>query len=144
MYDLALSDKGDLIFSGNRDFAGVSGTDLIEQRMRLRMKVKRGTWVYDDTQTLGSQFYTLIGQSADQIHTQIETLAREALRPMADIIIDSVDHMHVGIDGNETEMHDEGTVSVIVIVNYHIVDGPTEELTNDPRQFDFTLPVAGG
>jgi hypothetical protein len=43
-YDLAISEHGDLILAGNRDLGGVSGVDLLNQRIQTRLRLHRGSW----------------------------------------------------------------------------------------------------
>jgi hypothetical protein len=89
MYDLAISEHGDLIVAGNRDLAGVSGIDLIDQRIVIRLKIHRGTWIFDAEGTLGSFLYRVLGQ-APQSALEIDSYVREALRQMTEISIEEV------------------------------------------------------
>ena len=84
MYDLAISSSGDLIVSGNRDLAGIDGTNLIEQRMRLRCRIPKGGWVYDDDNRLGSNLHTVLGSDPNRALSQITLLVNDALRGMED------------------------------------------------------------
>ena len=106
MYDLAISEHGDLILSGNRDLAGVSGTDLIDQRIKLRLTIHRGVWFFDADGTLGSNLFRVLG-AAPQSALEVEAHVREALRPMPEISIEDI----------VTE-YDEDAKSLIVKVTY--------------------------
>lgn len=88
-YDLAISEHGDLIVAGNRDLAGVSGVDLLDQRIVVRLTIHRGTWFFDTDGTLGSFLYRVLGQ-APQSALEIDSYVREALRPMTEISIEEV------------------------------------------------------
>ena len=33
---------------GSKDFSGISGTDLLNQRISIRLRLHRGEWVYDE------------------------------------------------------------------------------------------------
>src|SRR4029077_17204816 len=88
-YDLAISEHGDLIMAGSRDLAGVSGIDLINQRIVVRLTIHRGTWFFDADGTLGSFLYRVLGQSP-QSALEIDSYVREALRPMTEISIEEV------------------------------------------------------
>lgn len=89
-YDLALDANGDLVISGHRDLSGISGTHLTEQRMRIRLQIPRGTWLYDADKTLGSLLHRSIGGHPSQAYS-LPSVAREALRPMDDIQVGDVE-----------------------------------------------------
>ena len=144
MYDLAISEYGDLVIGGNRDLAGVAGTDLIEQRIRLRLRLRRGEWLYDDSKTLGSLLFQLSGMTADQVHTSIPVFVREALRPMADeISIDDVLHEH---DDHDEHTHEAASRSVSVRVFYSIASDaePGTETVSEQRSVSVNIPLGAG
>lgn len=89
MYDLAISEHGDLIVAGNRDLAGVSGIDLINQRIVIRLTIHRGTWFFDVDGTLGSFLYRVLGQAPGSA-LEIDSYVREALRQMTEIAVEEV------------------------------------------------------
>lgn len=133
-YDLALSEYGDLMFSASRDLLGVSGQALVEQRIRIRLKIPKASWIYDDDRTLGSFLHQLGGTPLDQATEQATTLVREALRAMEDVI---VDHVDVEKDGNT------GRLTVF----YNFSDTETIDTTNDAdvlsAQLSFEIPEGG-
>jgi len=86
-YDIAISGYGDLILAGNRDLAGITGTALIEQRIRMRLRLHRGAWKYDFEQNLGSQLYTLSGTPAENAAAYCDAYVREALADMEEITV---------------------------------------------------------
>ena len=88
-YDMAISEHGDLILAGSRDLAGVSGIDLINQRIVVRLTIHRGTWFFDTDGTLGSFLYRILGQ-APQSALEVDSYVREALRQMTEISIEEV------------------------------------------------------
>jgi|SRR5215467_2222375 len=135
-YDLALSPHGDLIFGGNRDFAGVSGTDLVNQRITIRLVTHRGAWFYDPDGTLGSDLYQMAGKSPDAA-LEIDARVRDALREMDDIEIQDI-----------LWIWDEDTKSIIVKVEY-VVAAEADQSTLDSPTGQFssttvTIPVIGG
>lgn len=89
-FDLAISRAGDLIVTPNRDLSGISGTDLIEQRMKIRLRVEQGTWTYDETNSLGSQLHRLLGISPARAAAIAPAYVHEALRAMDDIEVTAV------------------------------------------------------
>lgn len=118
-YDLAISSHGDLIMSGNRDLAGVSGSDLLDQRIKLRLIVHRGTWYYDTYGTLGSNLYKVLGV-APQAALEIEAYVREALRSMEEISIENIEALYnedlkaivVRIEYTQTPLIEEADLNI--------------------------------
>lgn len=130
-WDLAISEHGDLIFGANRDLAGVSGINLIEQRMKIRLKLQRGSWVFDDTETLGGNLHILIGQAPDKAAQAAPALVREALRPMEEINVDDV-------------LVDTTNNDVTLKIFYSLHPSGDEDIDDESgqRQLVFTLPFA--
>lgn len=115
-WDLALSmagdlvfSPGDLIFSPSADVQGISGVDLIEQRMVMRMKLHRGSWTYDADGSFGSQLYKLMGSNPKSGAAQASAYVREALREIPEIDIDDVS---ISFQGS----------SLVLIINYHVLE----------------------
>lgn len=129
-YDLALSENGDLIFSGNRDLQGASGTALIEQRMRLRLRMMRGQWQFDLDGRLGSRLYTLSGKSPEDAAAQAQMFVREALREMTEIEVDDV---IVEVAGRGLEIH----------VQYHLANDEESSTVSD-LNLDLSVTVSVG
>jgi hypothetical protein len=133
-YDLALSGHGDLVVSGNRDLAGISGTDLIEQRIRLRLRVQRGSWIYDETQTLGSNLNNVIGMEPERAQSVADNLVREALIRMTEITVSGVTLIY-------------GDKDVTTVVHYQITsEGEGSEGSEEAEVHDLTITLqsAGG
>src|SRR5215831_7743811 len=127
-YDLALSALGDLVVAGNRDLAGISGTDLIEQRIRMRLRIQRGSWIYDPTDTLGSNLNDVIGMDHNRAQTAADAFIREALVRMTEIVVDGVTLVF-------------GDKDITCIVHYQIVsEGETEEA----ESHDLTISLYAG
>jgi hypothetical protein len=82
--------NGDWQFSGNRDYSGVTGTMLIQQRMSINLKIPRGSFVYDSAKTLGSRLYDLLHTDFDRGLRDAPDIVREALAGMDDISIDEI------------------------------------------------------
>jgi phage gp46-like protein len=88
--DLEVSALGDLVFSGGRDLSVVRATDLLRQRMLLRLKFVKGSWRLN--KTLGSELYTLLHQNNDQTsRARANSIVLQALRPMQEISVSKVD-----------------------------------------------------
>ena len=90
-FDLLLSENGDLVFSATRDLQGIAGIGQVNQRIRTRLKIPRGSWIYDDDGTLGSQLYNLTITNPLEAQARAEAYVREALRPAEDISVDHVE-----------------------------------------------------
>jgi len=90
-FDLAISEFNDLLFMGNNDLALVFGNSLIEQRIRLRLKIIRGSWIYDTSKTLGSDLRQILHETQQSAASKVEPIVRQALLPMKDIRVQSVD-----------------------------------------------------
>lgn len=114
-HDLAISEHNDLIFAANNDLAMVFGTDLIEQRIRLRLKMIRGQWIYDEKKTLGSDLRSILHSPHAPLKT--EAIVRAALADMKDIKIGNVDVLLSGEDG-------ESGRQIVIRVNYVQVPSP--------------------
>lgn len=134
-WDIGLLDTGDISFNANGDIGGITGTDLLEQRMKLRLRLHRGSWLYDTDETLGSLLYRLIGMSSSDAQAVAAAYVREALRPIDEI---SVDNAEVSVDSH----------MLTIIVDYHTVisSGSIDEVTRtqDERQLEIQLPLTGG
>lgn len=109
-WDLAISEHGDLILAGNRDLSGVSGPNLTDQRISTRLIVHRGTWVYDEEGTFGSELYQAIGKPPDSA-LEIDALVRNALAPMSEVAIEEI-----------FWEYDEDSKAVVIQVSYQIID----------------------
>lgn len=135
-WDLALASSGDLIFtpgdlmfSPSADISGISGVDLIEQRMLMRLKLHRGSWVYDDDGSFGSQLYRLIGHNPNTAAAQADAIVREALRPMDEI------------DVGEVHIMQQDT-SLVLIIDYRVLD--VQVSAADENQQRLEIVISGG
>lgn len=90
-FDIALDgESGDVIFGPTRDLLGATGDGLTKQRILLRCKVPRGSWVYDEDGTLGSRLYTISASASAAQLQQAPAYVREAVEPMDDIQLTDV------------------------------------------------------
>lgn len=92
MWDLALDlASSDLIFGGNHDLLGVSGPELVNQRILARCRIPRGSYKGDEDESLGSDLYLLPSFSTPvQVH-EAEASVRAALEAMDDIEVSEVE-----------------------------------------------------
>lgn len=90
-FDLALSDTNDLIFGPTRDLLGVTGVELDKQRIQVRCKIPRGSFIYDDDGQLGSNLI-LVPRNPGTMQLRVaESYVHEALDDMEGISVQSVD-----------------------------------------------------
>ncbi len=118
-WDAALDQNGDWIFSGNRDILQVDGNALTQQRIMTRLKIPRGTFVFDETSDLGSELQFALRYNTDRAQREIPGIVQRALEPMSDEI--SVTSVTVSLSTNQRQL-------VIDIRYQHRV---TEENTAD-------------
>jgi hypothetical protein len=81
-FDLAISQYGDLIFAGNRDLEYVDGDQLVNQRIINRLRIKRGSWIFNRDSSLGSDLDTVLGKSFEHQLDDIPNIVAVALEPM--------------------------------------------------------------
>ncbi len=81
---------GDWIFNSVRDYASAEGANLVQQRIHVRLKTERGSFMYDRSGNLGSRLLDLVRLPGVQAAGGIEMIVREALAPMDDITITDV------------------------------------------------------
>lgn len=130
IWDLAIADNGDLIISGHQDLLGRSGTDLLEQRIRLRLMIHRGSWALDNQKTLGSNLYRLVGMTPTDAAQAAPALVREALRSMSEIVVDDV---HVAATDTD----------ITLVIFYHTAEVSQGLVSSgEEQQLTISLPVA--
>jgi hypothetical protein len=130
-YDMAISDHGDLILTAHRDIAGITGVALIEQRMKLRLRLNRGSWIYDATQTLGSQLYTLVGSPSGDAVSYVDAHVREALRDMEEISVEEVQVAQT-----------EKDITLLVVYHQELTDDDTQIPTDtELQELSVTVPL---
>lgn len=111
--DLAIDFKsGDLVVAPNKDIALRDGKALIDQRIRIRLKVIAGEWALDPTGSLGSHLQDSLRTPVWRSVTEVPLIVREALAPMEDINV-------VSVIAEPTEDDSSG---VSVTINYTIFD----------------------
>jgi len=91
--DLAIDyNTGDLVIAPNKDLEVRSGQQTIEQRIRVRLRIFQGEWTLDPTGgTLGSTLHDAVRLPTWRAIEEIPLIVKEALEPMDDIEVRSVD-----------------------------------------------------
>jgi len=113
-WDLRISQLGDLMFGPFRDWRTVSGPELLKQRMIVRLKIHRGSWLFDDTGELGSNMNLALRMNQPRALEEIPGLIEEALEPMSDEI--SIQDIQVILGEDEKE--------VVVLISFTEVLAP--------------------
>lgn len=90
-YDLALDRNNDLVFSASRDLLTAQGTAVVEQRIKTRLKIRRGSWVFDEEKRIGSRLDSILGRESNQAASRVSALVFEALNDADDIQVTRVD-----------------------------------------------------
>jgi phage gp46-like protein len=90
MFDLKIDQNGDLAFAGNLDLMGAVGDQVPEQRVIVRLKIPKGTWIYDLEGTLGSQLREIIRNARSYTADRARTYVMDALAPASDISVAEV------------------------------------------------------
>lgn len=112
--DLAIDfDSGDLIFAPNFDLATRQGSDTVEQRIRVRVRVIAGSWDIDPT--LGSNIRDALRMPIDMALQMIPLLVKEALAPMDDITVQDV----------ECSVNPESANIIDMVISYAMVADPS-------------------
>ena len=122
-WDLALDpETGDFVFGPARDLIGVTGPELDQQRISIRVKIPRGSFTYDDDGTLGSLLHTIPRHPSEiQLH-EAQSYVLEALDGMDGV---SVDEVQVSVNENG---------QVEALVSYHQttgIDATEDDFTED-------------
>jgi hypothetical protein len=130
-WDLAISDHGDLIFAPGKDLSYVDGVQLMNQRIINRLRIRRGSWIFNRDSSLGSDLDSVMGRPQEQQLENIPHLIQEALTPMED----------------EIDVHDiqvtPATRGVTVLIEYTLVQPDIPPDTLEPNTVELLIPVLG-
>jgi phage gp46-like protein len=85
-WDLQISNFSDLMFGPSRDWQPITGEELLKQRIILRLRMQRGSWILDDSGDLGSNLHFTLRMQQPVALEELDTLVTEALEPMSDEI----------------------------------------------------------
>lgn len=89
-YDFAIHPNGDWLFGASRDIQGVTGPELDKQRIRIRCKIPRGSFVYDADDSLGSRLHEVTRRALGADLGAVTGIVTEALEDMEGIVVDDV------------------------------------------------------
>jgi phage gp46-like protein len=136
-WDLKISRLNDLLFSPSRDWQTVVGADLLEQRIMLRLKMRRGSWIFDDTKQLGSNLHFAAAMTQPQALEEIEALVLEALEP----INEEITVLAVEARSSAT---DESAIEVVVEYQRILSPGQMNTPMLENQFLTVTLPMPSG
>lgn len=130
--DLAIDyNTGDLVIAPNKDLDVRTGMATIEQRIRVRLRMRQGEWLLDTSGgTLGSTLHDATRQPTWRAVQEIPLIVKEALAPMGDI---SVRDVAVDVDVDDPRM-------VHLTIAYSILDAGPE---SEEQTLAFTTTIAG-
>lgn len=89
-YDVALHPSGDWLFGPSRDIQGVTGPELDRQRIIVRCKIPRGSFVYDADDSLGSRLHEVTRFPGGGDLSAVRAYVTEALEGMEGIVLNNV------------------------------------------------------
>jgi hypothetical protein len=132
-WDIGLSQYGDLNFTAARDLLMVRSGDLVQQRMMLRLRLPKGSYMYN--KKLGSEMRSLlhVGNTAEQ-QARGASIVTQALRPMDDLTISSITV--------EPDARNPRAINVIIEASVQIDRGKLPPLGSDPFRTEITVPLA--
>jgi phage gp46-like protein len=115
----------------------ITGSELLAQRIMLRLRMRRGSWIFDDTKTLGSNLHFALRMDKPQALVDLDALILEALEPISD----DVQITATNIRESET---DERAVELVVEFQRVLPPGQTETPIAESEALVIVLPVVTG
>jgi phage baseplate assembly protein W len=132
-FDLETSTLGDLTFTGGRDLSVVSGASLIRQRIMFRLKLPRGS--YRLNKNIGSEIHSLLRMSnTAENRARGVALVMQALRPMSDIAVDTVEIID--------DPNDSRRVIIRLQIRMRVSRGGPEGTLSGPFIIEIAAPIA--
>lgn len=133
-WDIQLEGEvGDIVFTPAHDIAGVSGAGLLRQRVSMRCKVPRGTYLYDEDGDFGSNLH-LVPRSPSPAHLDAAREAvTQALTPMGD---------EISVDDVSFEITDLNQLQVNVLFSPISVDPDVPTLDTDDDSDTVSVTVS--
>jgi hypothetical protein len=133
---------GDWKFSGDRDYAGVTGEMLIQQRVSINLKIPRGSFVYDTEKSLGSRLYDLLATDFERGLRDAPDIVREALDGMTDIQVDEIQVLPDDLDPRQIRIRIMYHSLVPIDFSTAPIEGGVVEAPFGLREADLTPPSA--
>jgi hypothetical protein len=131
-WDLMITNYNDVLFGPNRDWQPVTGEALLQQRIMLRLRMMRGSWILDDTGSLGGNLHFALQMQQPIGIEELDTLVAEALQPMDDEIVVS----DIEVKPSETDVH-----AVDLLIKYQRILPPESQVTSAPNIIQVPLVI---
>lgn len=137
--DLALDQAtGDLHIEPNNDIAVISGQALVDQRIRVRLKVPQGDWLVnlglnEGEFGMGSRLHEMARLTVDRAFSEIPLVVKEALAPMTDIRVQDV----------VCSLPENTPTQVDFTVYYTVLDDEEGESESDVLTFNDSVQLQG-
>jgi hypothetical protein len=131
-WDLMISNHSDLMFGPARDWQPITGEALLQQRIMLRLRMKRGSWILDDTGSLGGHLDFALQMQQPIGIEELDTLVAEALEPMSNEIAIS----DIEVKPSETDPH-----AVNLLVKYQRILPPESQVVTAPTVFEVPIEI---
>jgi hypothetical protein len=131
-WDFKISEHNDLLFGPGRDWQPVTGEALLQQRIMLRLRMKRGSWILDDTGALGGNLDFALQMQQPAALEELDTLVAEALEPMSDEIIVA----DIEVKPSEHDVH-----AVDLLVKYQRVLPPESQVASIPNVIQVPIVI---
>ena len=122
------------MFSPNYDWMTTTGYDLLAQRIMLRLRMRRGSWIFDESKTLGGNLDMALRMTMPNALEELDTLVLEALEPIAD---------EITLIETQVKPSDSDSRAVELVITYERTLPP--EQSNTPilenQSLVLTLPI---
>ena len=120
-WDLMISNHNDVLFGPSRDWQPVTGEALLQQRIMLRLRMMRGSWILDDSGSLGGNLHFALQMQQPVGLEELDTLVAEALEPISDEIVIA----DIEVKPSETDPH-----AVELLVKYQRILPPESQVVS--------------
>jgi hypothetical protein len=131
-WDLMISNHSDLLFSPNRDWQPITGEALLQQRIMIRLRMKRGSWILDDSGSLGGNLDFALRMQQPIGIEELDTLVAEALEPMSD---------EITISDIEVKPSEYDERAVELLLKYQRVLPPESQVVSAPVTFKVPIEI---
>lgn len=132
-WDITLdTETGDWLLGPDRDIEASSGVALLRQNIFTRLKIPRGSFIYDEDGTLGSRLHSAHRMTLPRAIVEIPGMVREALADMTDVAVNDV----------TVSVSENNPGQLIVRITYTpVLDQVPDVIEQDQDVIDFLLTV---
>jgi hypothetical protein len=130
-WDIALDKTGDWLFSGNRDILPVDGPALMHQRIMTRLRIPRGTVIFDEEGTLGSNLKFALRYNTERAQREVPMMVNEALDQISNEI--NISSVTLSLSNDNRQLMVDISYSIIS------VDDEAEVSTDEERSLQIAI-----